>query len=86
LLDPEHRLFVNYEIYFFADNISKARFAKNQLKHCGLVTDPIIRTRFQPLPISPAMDYMGRTYYFLTPGNREVFAAHPDSFAVRQGM
>jgi YHS domain-containing protein len=32
------------------------------------------------------MEYMGRTYYFLTPGNLAVFAAHSDSFAVRQGM
>jgi YHS domain-containing protein len=86
VLDPEHRTFVNYEIYYFANAASKAKFEKNRLKHCGLVTDPIIRTRFRPIASSPVTEYMGRTYYFLTPGNLEVFGAAPDSFAVRQGM
>lgn len=86
MLDPQHAAFVNYEIYFFADDVSKKKFDKAPMAHCGLVTDPIIRTRFRPIPSSPVIDYMGRTYYFLTPGNRSVFEADPDSFAVRQGM
>ena len=81
-----HRQFVNYEVYFFADEKGKARFARNPQPLCGRVTDPIIRTRFQPIASSPMADYMGRRYYFLTQGNRDIFLAHPDSFAVRSGM
>ncbi|HEX7878420.1 MAG TPA: hypothetical protein VF720_03370 [Candidatus Eisenbacteria bacterium] len=86
VLDMEHRSAVNYELYFFGNSQSKARFDKDILKHCGVVTDPIIRTRFRPSHLSPHEDYMGRRYYFLTHGTQAEFAAHPDSFAVRQGM
>jgi YHS domain-containing protein len=81
-----HRAAVNYEIYYFADLKDKARFEKDILRHCGVVTDPILRTRFRPSFLSPHEDYMGRRYYFLTDGARAEFAAQPDSFAVRQGM
>ncbi|MDZ4804481.1 MAG: hypothetical protein SGI90_06440 [Candidatus Eisenbacteria bacterium] len=77
---------MNYEVYFFADAAAKARFDTNPLPHCRLVTDPIIRTRFQPISLSPKTTYDGRTYYFLTAGNLATFAATPDSFAVRKGM
>lgn len=77
---------MNYEIYYFATPEAKARFDTDPLPYLHLVTDPIIRTRFQPIPLSPKTTYMGRTYYFLTAGNLATFEAHPDSFGVRRGM
>lgn len=86
VLEADHRSFVNYEVYFFADLAEKARFDADPLPYCRLVTDPIIRTRFQPIGLSPKTTHNGRTYYFLTAGNLAAFAADPDSFAVRRGM
>ena len=79
-LDSLHRARVNYEFYFFASDKARARFAKDPVGTCGLLTDPVSRVRFRPTPTSPHAEYAGIPFYFESPATRQAFAAMPDSF------
>lgn len=85
VIDSVHRCYVNHEIYFFADQVAKARFEKNPLKWCGLVTDPISQQRFQPTAKSPQLVYGGRHYYFERKENLAAFQAEPEAHRNRRG-
>jgi YHS domain-containing protein len=85
-LDPALRTFVNYEIFFFADEVTKAAFDADPTRWCGRVTDPVSQRRFLPAPMPLSRTYMDRLYYFESDATLEAFEATPDSFAVRKGM
>jgi len=85
-LDPALRTFVNYEVFFFADAVTKAAFDADPTRWCGLVTDPVNQKRFQPAPLPLGRTYMNRLYYFESDSTLTAFEATPDSFAVRKGM
>jgi YHS domain-containing protein len=80
ILDAEHRVLVNHEVYFFSSDEAKARFLKNPRKWCGLVTDPVSRARFEPVKASPRTTYAGRLYYFSSPETLESFLAMPERY------
>jgi YHS domain-containing protein len=84
VLDAEHRTFVNYEIYFFADAGELTEFEKDPLQYCGLLTDPVSKKRFQPGKSSPTLTFRGQPYYFLTAENRSAFIAKPSTYALPQ--
>ena len=86
LLDPEHRAMINYEIFYFSDEESVERFEKDPLWYCGLLTDPVSRTRFRPTKESPHWEYNGRPYFFTSDSTLAAFRTMPDSFALRKGM
>lgn len=86
VLDAGLRAYVNHEVYFFADRKTLARFRKDPLKYCGVVTDPVNRVRFRPTKRSPKREYMMQPYYFTADSTLAAFDAAPDSFAVRKGM
>ena len=78
LLDAEHRVLVNHEVYFFGSDAAKAAFLSNPRKWCGKVTDPVTRARFRPRKSSPTTTYAGRLYYFRSPASRAEFLAMPE--------
>jgi YHS domain-containing protein len=82
ILDAEHRAFVNWETYFFADETSRAAFVSDPLRWCGLVTDPISRERFRPTADSPRLEHGGRPYFFTSAATRDQFAAMPEMYAL----
>jgi YHS domain-containing protein len=82
VLDAEHRSFVNYETFFFADEADKHRFDADPTASCGVLTDPVTKQRFRPGNDSPRRVHGGRAYFFLTAANRDTFAANPDAYAL----
>jgi YHS domain-containing protein len=86
VLDADHRVHLNYEIFYFSDEDALQRFKEDPLWYCGVLTDPVNRARFRPTSDSPHWDYMGRPYYFSSDSTLMVFRANPDSFAARKGM
>lgn len=82
ILDPEHRVRVNYELYFFSEEAERERFLEDPLRHCGLVTDPVTHTRFRPDSDSPRIDHAGQPFFFESGMSRMIFASMPDSFIV----
>jgi len=81
VLDAEHRSFVGYETYFFADEADKRRFDADPTGSCGILTDPVTKQRFRPGSDPPRSEYGGRTYFFFDPESRETFEKAPDAFA-----
>jgi len=79
-LDPEHRVFVNWETYYFSDNKAVKKFNKSAYKFTGKLTDPVSQKRFQPDKKSPSRTIDGRLFYFLNKDNALAFDADPDAF------
>lgn len=87
VLDADHRAMVNHEVFYFAGEQQKERFAENPLKYCGVLTDPVSRQRFVPGKDSPHRSFADRSFYFVSDSTSALFAAMPDSFATpRFGM
>ena len=80
-VDVFHRSRVNYETYFFADAEGKARFDADPIAHAGVVTDPVSRQRFRPVPSSPRLLHDGRPYVFFSEESRAAFVASPDMYS-----
>ena len=85
-LDPDLRMFLNYEIFFFSDKEARQKFEKDPLAYCGLLTDPVTQKRFQPTKASPRWTFKDRRYYFASDSTLRVFKTMPDSLALRKGM
>ena len=81
VVDASHRRFVNWEIFFFSDQERMARFEEDPLRYCGIVTDPVTKTRFRPHASSPRSDYRGRPYFFSSDSTLAVFRGMPETFA-----
>ena len=86
VLDPDHRAFVGHDLFFFSDTTSRARFERDPLHWCRTLSDPVTLRRFAVNRRSPMLTLEGRRYYFESDSTRGVFAAMPDSFALRKGM
>jgi len=82
LLDAAHRSFVNYEIYYFADDDSKKRFDADPVRFAGVLTDPVTRERFRPSVDAPRRDRDGRTFFFASKSGAESFDAMPDMYVL----
>ena len=79
-LDADHAAFVNYETYVFADAANRARFLADVLAHCGLLTDPVSKRRFRPAADAPRAEHAGRTWYFESAAQRDMFLRAPESY------
>lgn len=75
ILDVAHRAFVNYEVYFFSDEPSMAKFIAEPYKYTGKVTDPVTRERFVPSAGSPKRSFDGRLFYFASDQTAATFDA-----------
>lgn len=85
IVDSTLRVMVNHDIYYFSSADARRAFEKDPLRYAHTLTDPVTKARFAPTHKSPRTTFHGRRYYFSTKDTRAVFAAHPDSFAVRSG-
>ena len=81
VLDADHRSFVNWETYFFADLDTKRRFDADPLRWCGILTDPVTRHRFRPGGRAPRSDFDGRVYFFYDEAGKKAFDAQPETYA-----
>lgn len=79
VIDVEHCVRLNWETFFFADAWEKERFLSDPVTYCGLLTDPISRTRFRPSQDSPRTVHAGVTYYFQDAAKRELFESDPEA-------
>jgi YHS domain-containing protein len=52
----------------------------DQYQQENLVTDPVGEERFSRIYAEAQLDYMGKTYYFVTKENKERFAAEPERY------
>jgi YHS domain-containing protein len=82
VLDPEHRSYVNYETFFFADEADRRRFEADPTASCGILTDPVSKERFRPGSGSPRGTFNGRPYYFVSEANKAAFEKNPEAFAL----
>lgn len=78
VIDAQHCVRLNYEAYFFADAWERERFLSDPVAYCGLLTDPVSRVRFRPVPDSPRSVHAGVTYYFQDAANRVYFESDPE--------
>ena len=81
ILNPEHRVFVNYETYFFSSRERRERFIAAPHEYTGLLTDPVSRERFQPGSDTATRTHGGKLFYFGSKTTRARFEAAPDSFS-----
>jgi YHS domain-containing protein len=84
LLDPSHRSRINFENYFFAHPGDKERFDARPAVQAGILTDPVSRVRFRPVPASPRLEHGGHPWFFESDSTRALFAAQPDSFPINK--
>ena len=82
--DPNLRVFLNQEAYFFAGKETMRRFQSDPLRYSGPLTDPISQTRFKPTSRSPKTKYKNRTFYFASTLTQRQFAVSPESYALRR--
>lgn len=82
VLDPAHRVFVNWETYYMSSAEALRTFRAAPWKYVGEVTDPVSGQRFAPNGGSPTAAHGGRRFYFPSAASAEAFAATPDSFVV----
>lgn len=82
VLDADHRAFVNYEVYFFADQELKTTFLKDPTSFTGELTDPVTMQRFLPSSNALRTEYAGRLFLFPDAASAQAFAAEPDRFAL----
>lgn len=82
VIDAAHCVRLNYEAFFFADAWERERFLSDPVAYCGLLTDPVSRSRFRPAEDSPRLEHAGVTYYFESAGNRARFEDDPETFSL----
>ena len=81
VIDEAHRVVVNYEVYYFADDELKQRFLSDATTFTGVLTDPVSLRRFQPDATSARRDFAGRIYFFPDAAAAATFDADPNRFA-----
>jgi YHS domain-containing protein len=81
ILDPEHRAFVNHEVYYFSSDDTRQRFEQSPYEFTGKVTDPVSLVRFQPNVSSPSRTAADRLFYFESPETVAQFDQDPDRYS-----
>ncbi len=79
-LDTDHRIFVNWETYYFSDREAIKKFKKSAYKYTGQLTDPVSAQRFQPDKKSAFRQFDGRLFFFQSKDNALAFDADPKAF------
>lgn len=87
ILDPEHRAFVNHEVYYFSSDVARQRFEQSPYEFTGKVTDPVSLVRFQPTETSPSRTAAGRLFYFESTATVAQFDQDPAQYSTpKPGM
>jgi YHS domain-containing protein len=82
VLDADHRVRVNHDTFFFADDGEKARFLADPGRSAPFLADPVSGAVFHPGPRTPRRESGGRLYLFAGDSTLALFDAAPDSFAI----
>jgi len=82
ILDDEHQVRINYEAFFFADTESRNRFAADPRAFCGLLTDPVSKTRFRPDNPHLSVRHGGVLYYFPNTSSWRRFLEDPERYVL----
>ena len=80
VIDASHRVFVNYETFYFSDDDAQEAFRRAPHRYSGLLTDPVTRKRFAPGSDSPRRETGGRVLYFASAETAAQFDSDPDEF------
>lgn len=80
LLDSTHRSIIGHEIFYFVNADEKRRFDADPTTACGILTDPVSKTRFRPKVSSPKYTHNGRIYLFDSDSTQVMFAGMPDMY------
>jgi YHS domain-containing protein len=81
ILDPDHRAFVNHEVYYFSTGAARDQFDAEPFAYTGKVTDPVSLERFQPGPSFPSRTTAGRFFYFQSDATVAVFDKEPARYS-----
>src|SRR5512134_3975171 len=79
-VDAAHRIQVNQELYYVADEAAKARFLAEPHLYTGPLTDPVTLKRFQPGASSPRRTFGGRLFYLESEETAARFDADPRTY------
>jgi YHS domain-containing protein len=80
ILDADHRVFVNWETYYFSRDAARSAFLQAPHELAGLVTDPVSRKRFRPTADSPRRDRGDHPFYFESEETATAFDADPERY------
>lgn len=83
-VDTSTRYRIGFELYYFSTLDDRARFKKDPLRYCGILTDPITMERFRPTAASPHTTYEQRLYYFESDSTKAVFLKDPGTHKDRR--
>jgi YHS domain-containing protein len=81
ILDPEHRAFVNHEVYYFSSAEARTQFEAAPYRFTGRVTDPVSLTRFEPSESSPMRTASNRLFYFESGETVATFDHDPEKYS-----
>ena len=84
IIDAEHRVFVNYEVYYVGSDAAREEFEAEPWRYTGGVTDPVTRERFIPGSDSPHRLFDGRQFYLASPENAATFDEDPEMYGTLQ--
>lgn len=82
ILDAAHRTSVGFETYFFSTDEAKQTFDGDIPAYCGILTDPVTKTRFRPIRNSPRTRYGDRLYLFAADSCKMAFDQMPEMYAL----
>lgn len=77
-IDDKHQRKVNWEIFYLSDDDALAKFDKDPIKYCGILSDPVTGQRFRPGDDSPTETYRKQLFYFQSDSTKQVFDENPD--------
>ena len=87
VLDPDHRAFVNHEVYFFSTAYAKQQFDAEPWRFAGRVTDPVSLDRLEPTASSPVRTAEGRLFLFGSDETASQFDREPARYSTpKPGM
>jgi YHS domain-containing protein len=81
ILDPEHRAFVNHEVYYVSSEAARQQFEARPFQFTGKLTDPVSLRRFQPIESSPSRTAAGRIFYFESDETLAAFDQDPGKYS-----
>ena len=81
-LDPALRCRVNGEIYRFASAKNRDRFARDPMRWCGIVRDPVNGVCFVPDRSSRYLEWVDGPYFFTSDSTRLAFSRNPLMYAI----
>lgn len=81
LIDPDHRISVNWETYYVSSDANRERFLQSPWEYAGEVTDPVTHERFTLTAASPSRSVEGKQFYFSNEETAARFDEDPTMYA-----